>query len=147
MSKLELRHLSPDQDFDLFREAHNWRTMRSKRASGGQMPFEEFVEPNPDRVVMGLFNGEFLAAYMVKEYAPHYYDMHFTAKREAPREYLVAGGVQLTTWLIQNGAVEVSAIIVARNRALKAFLEDCGYTLDKELTFNNSPHTWLRYVA
>lgn len=111
------------------------------------MPFEDFVAPNPTQSVIGLFNGEFLAAYMVREYAPRYYDMHFTSKRRAPRQYLVAGGIQITNWLIENGAIEVSAIIMARNRALKEFLEDCGYTLERELTFTNSIHTWLRYVA
>lgn len=147
MSKLELRHLNPETDVELFREAHNWRTLRSKRASGGQMPFEEFIAPNPIQAVMGLFNGEFLAAYMVKEYALQHYDLHFTAKRRAPRECLVAGGIQLTTWLIQNGAVEVSAIIVARNTALRKFLEDCGYKLERPVRFENSFHNWLKYVA
>lgn len=147
MSKLELRHLNPLSDLDLFREAHNWRIKRSQRASGGQMPFEEFIAPNPTQAVMGLFNGEFLAAYMVKEYAPRHYDMHFTAKRQAQRDYLVAGGIQLTRWLIQNGAVEVSALIVARNKALRKFLEDCGYKPECSMRFENSPHDWVKYVA
>lgn len=141
-----LRTLDPVADLSLFREAHNWRS-RPRRASGGQMPFEEFVVPTPTQAVMGLFNGEFLAAYMVREYAPQCYDMHFTAKRQAPREYLVAGGIQLTTWLIQNGAIEVSAFIVARNKALRGFLEDCGYRLERSVRFDNSPHEWLKYVA
>ena len=144
---LELRGLNPDRDLELFREAHGWRTKRVHRASGGQMPFEDFIAPNPTQATIGLFNGEFLAAYLVREYSPQCYEMHFTAKRQAPRNYLVAGGIQLTTWLIQNGAIEVSAIIMARNKALKRFLQDCGYTLEKELTFTDSPHIWLRYVA
>jgi hypothetical protein len=145
--KLELRHLSPERDADLFCEAHNWRAARSHRVSGGQMPFEDFVAPNSTQVVMGLFNGEFLAAYMVREYAPQHYDMHFTAKRQVPREYLVAGGIQLTNWLIKNGAIEVSAFIVARNRVLQRFLEDCGYKLERSMRFDDSPHEWWRYVA
>lgn len=144
---LELRHLNPESDLGLFREAHNWRTLRSQRASSGQMPFEEFVAPNPTQAVMGLFNGEFLAAYMVKEYAPQHFEMHFTAKRQAPRAYLVAGGIQLTSQLVQNGAVEVSAFIMARNTALRKFLEDCGYRLERSMRFENSPHEWLRFIA
>lgn len=143
--KLELRGLDPVADRPLFREAHAWR--KPKRVSAEQISFDQFAKPDPSQVVMGLFNGEFLAAYMVKEYAPRYYDMHFTSKRQTPREYLVAGGIQITSWLIEHGAIEVSAIIISRNRALKRFLEDCGYTLEKELSFNNSRHTWLRYVA
>jgi hypothetical protein len=147
MAKIELRTLDPATDFNLFREAHNWRTRRSHRASGGQMPFKEFVAPNPAQAVMGLFNGEFLAAYLVREYALQHYDMHFTAKRQVPREYLVAGGIQLTSWLIKNGAIEVSALIVARNKALRMFLEDCGYKLERSTRFDNSPHEWLKFVA
>lgn len=144
---LELRHLDAVRDIELFREAYNWRTLRSRRASGEQMPLEEFVADNPTQAVMGLFNGEFLAAYMVREYAPQHYDMHFTAKRQVPREYLVVGGMQLTNWLIKNGAVEVSAYIVARNTALRKFLEDCGYKLERSVRFDDSPHEWLKYVA
>lgn len=145
--KLELRHLNPERDVELFREAHNWRTKRSLRASGGQMPFKEFIAPNPTQVVMGLFNGEFLAVYMVREYAPQCYDMHFTARRQAPRAYLIAGGIWLTSWLIESGAVEVSALIVARNKALRQFLEDCGYKLKRSMRFQDSSREWLKFVA
>lgn len=144
-SQLTLRSLDPVADLPLFREAHAWR--KPKRVSAEQISLDQFTKPDPTQAVMGLFNGEFLAAYMVKEYASACYDMHFTSKPEAPREYLVAGGIKITSWLIEHGAIEVSAVIISRNRALKRFLEDCGYTFEKQLTFNNSPHAWLRYVA
>ena len=143
--KVELRSLDPEADYDLFREAHNWR--RPSRVSADQVSFDEFIRPDPAKAVLGLFNGDFLAVYLIREWMPQHYDMHFTAKRSAPRDYLVAGGIQITNWLIKNGAVEVSAFIIARNRALKRFLEDCGYKLARSERFEDSPREWLRYVA
>lgn len=141
---LEMRTLDPVNDLSLFSVAYGWR---AKRRAEGRMSFEDFVLKSPGQVVLGLFNGQFLAVYVVKEFKPHHYDMHFTSKRNTPREYLVAGGIQVTSKLIRLGAIEVSAVIRARNLALKRFLEDCGYSLEKELTFDDSPHLWLRYVA
>lgn len=141
-----MRGLDPAKDSELFREAYNWRvSQRLKHLRPGRMSFEEFV--GNDVTVMGLFNGDFLAAYVVKEYQPGCFDMHFTSKRKAPREYLVAGGIQITDWLIEHGAREVSALIVSRNRPLASFLTDCGYSVAETLTFEDSPHSWLKYVA
>lgn len=143
---LELRGLNPVNDLELFHQAYNWRvSQKLKHLRPGRMSFEEFA--SDDVTVMGLFNGDFLAAYVVKEYQPGYFDMHFTSKRKAPRDYLVAGGIQITDWLIEHGAREVSALIVSRNRPLAAFLEDCGYSAVETLTFEDSPHRWLKYVA
>lgn len=144
--KLELRGLRPDEDIELFHEAYNWRiSQKLKRLRPGRMSFEEFA--SEDVTVMGLFNGEFLAAYVIKEYQKGCFDMHFTSKRNTPREYLIAGGIQITGWLIEHGAREVSALIVSRNLPLSRFLEDCGYQVEQTLTFDDSPHQWLKYVA
>lgn len=143
---LEMRGLDPAKDSELFHEAYNWRvSQKLKHLRPGRMSFEEFA--SDDVTVMGLFNGEFLAAYVVKEYQPGCFDMHFTSKRKAPREYLVAGGIRITDLLIERGAREVSALIVSRNRPLASFLEDCGYSVVETLTFEDSPHPWLKYVA
>lgn len=143
---LELRGLHPVNDLELFHEAYNWRvSQKLKHLRPGRMPFKEFA--SNEVTVMGLFNGEFLAAYVVKEYQPGCFDMHFTSKRKAPREYLVAGGIYLTNWLLEHGAQEVSALIVSRNRPLSRFLEDCGYSVSQIMTFDDSPYQWLKYVA
>lgn len=139
---LELRGLDPSSELELFREAFNWRSKRPDHLS-----FEQWLDVGPHQAMMGLFNGTFLALYMVKEFDSGRYDMHFTSKRGAPREYLIAGGIQITNWLVSNGALEVSAIIMKRNGPLRRFLEDCGYSLDREMTFTDSPYRWLRYVA
>lgn len=140
-AELILRGLNPNVDASLFREAYDWRKV--SRLQHGKLSFEAFC----DSTVLGLFNGEFLAVYVIEEPVKGLFSMHFTSKRKTPREYLVAGGIQITNWLIANGALEVSAVIVARNRALRKFLEDCGYTLEKEMRFDDSPHVWLRYIA
>lgn len=141
---LILRGLNPIDEASLFREAYNWRKV--SRLQHGKLSFETFSDPS-QVTVMGLFNGEFLAVYVIGESSPGCFDMHFTSKRGAPRKYLVAGGIKITNWLIENGALEVSAVITKRNRALRQFLEDCGYSLEEELTFGDSPHAWLRFVA
>lgn len=141
---LEMRVLDPHAELDLFQTAYNWRPERKKHVGANQMPFEDFVG---SWAVLGLFNSEFIAVYVVREYQSGYFDLHFTSKRKTPREYLVAGGIQITNWLMENGAREVSAVIVSRNRPLASFLEDCGYAVAETLTFDNSPHPWLKYVA
>lgn len=140
---LTMRGLDPVADLALYREAFEWRAKNRP----GHLSFDQWLDVGPNQAMLGLFNGEFIALYMVKQFAPAQMDMHFTSKRGAPRNYLVAGGIQITNWLIVNGALEVSALILKRNHALRQFLEDCRYSLDRELTFPDSPRTWLRYVA
>lgn len=143
--RLELRGLNPDGDIDLFREAYAWRDKKNKRRMG----FEEFARTDAQQARVGLFNGEFIALYGVTEYAPAHYDMHFTSKRGAPRQYLVAGGIRITNWLIENGACEVSALIMARNRPLREFLEACGYSFVSETVFEEQDKMvrYLKYAA
>lgn len=136
-----MRGLDPAQDIELFREAYNWRSGPRERIS-----FESFTGGS-NQAILGLFNGEFIAVYMIKEYAQGCFDLHFTSKRKTPREYLVAGGINITSWLITEGARDVSAVIMERHCSLRRFLEDCGYSKDKELIFDSSRHKWLRYVA
>lgn len=141
---LEMRKLDPEIDLELFHTAYNWRPERKKHVGANQMPFDDFLN---SWAVLGLFNGEFVAAYVVKEYQKGFFDLHFTSKRKTPRDYLVAGGIQITNWLIENGAWEVSALIISRNHALRKFLEDCGYKPKGILTFTGSPQEWVKYVA
>lgn len=136
---LELRALDPETDLDLFRESYGWRPERKKHLQPDRLPFADFSKSDPHQIVMGLFNGEFLAAYLINETAPSYYDLHFTSKKGTPRDYLVAGGIWITDWLIEAGAQEVSAIIVSRNRPLREFLLDCGFEFAECLTFPNLP--------
>lgn len=138
---LILRGLDPNADLPLFHEAYEWRKV--SRLQHGRLSFEQFC----DLTALGLFNSEFLAVYVIEEPQPAYFSMHFSSKHGTPREYLVAGGIKATSWLIENGAQEVSAVITARNRALQKFLEDCGYKLEKEMKFQDSPHGWLKYIA
>jgi hypothetical protein len=146
--KLEMRGLDPVSDLGLLHEAYIWRANQNlPHLRPGRMPFEQWLESDSPQVIMGLFNGEFLAVYLIKEFDTGKFDLHFTSKRGVSRQHLVAGGVQVTNWLVENGALEVSALIVKRNRPLRQFLEDCGYSLDRELTFIDSPRLWLRYVA
>lgn len=142
---LEMRGLDPVADRGLYNEAFNWRA----RNRPGHLPFEKWLEVGPEQAMLGLFNGEFIALYMVVQFAPALFDMHFTSKRGVPREYLVAGGIQITNWLIENGALEVSALIRARNKPLRRFLEDCGYSLVSRPTFSDTLRLvqWLKYAA
>lgn len=138
-----LRLLDPNTDSQLFEESYSWRPKRGK-AHAGQMPFNSFLNSS---AVMGLFNPEFIAVYVIQEYDKGFFDMHFNAKRRTPREYLVAGGIWITNWLLNEGACEVSGMVISRNTALRRFLEDCGYVVEKEVSFENSPHRWIRYKA
>lgn len=144
-TELRLRGLHPVADIDLFHEAYDWRAKNRP----GHLPFERWLEVGPEQSMLGLFNGEFIALYMVKQFAPGFYDLHFTSKRGVPRDYLVAGGIQITNWLLANGAIEVSALISARNRPLQRFLESCGYSLVGRPTFNDTlgAAQWLKYAA
>lgn len=128
MSDLELKLLDPLTDIELFREAYNWRPKSKKHVQPDRMPFEVFSAPDPSHIAVGAFNGEFLAVFFFHEFEAGKFEAHFTSKRGVSREDLLAAARQTMNYFLENGARELTAWIVERNRPLRAFVEDLGFT-------------------
>lgn len=130
MSDLELKLLDPLTDLELFREAFQWRSEPKKHVGANRMAFETFIADDPRQIVVGVFNGEFIAAFLLYEIEEGgVYDCHFTSKRGTPKELLIEGGKMVRDAFFENGAKELSAKIIKRNTALKAYLEALGFEL------------------
>ena len=103
-NSLTLRPLDPIDDLELYREAYDWRPKPKRHTSAPQLPFESFTEINPTHLTIGLFNGELLAVYFLREWEPTKYEAHFTSRRGAPRETLLLGAKAILNLMLDNGA-------------------------------------------
>lgn len=127
MSNLELKILDPATDLELFREVYDWRKPK-KHVQPDKIPFESFIAEDPLQIVIGVFNGQFIAAFLLNEFEPGRFECHFSSKRGTPRETLVKGGEIIRDAFFQNGAKELCAWVTVRNVALKGYLEALGFT-------------------
>lgn len=123
---LQLRALDPATDSELFQLAWGWRIPK-RHLSAQQMSYSAFADSDPTQVVLGLFNGELQAVYLVREWQPAYFETHFTSSKTAPRENVLAGAQRILKWLMDNGAQEVSAFVRPRNTPLCRFVEAIGF--------------------
>ncbi len=128
MSDLELKLLDPLTDVDLFREAYQWRLRPKRHIQPDRMPFETFSGTDSTHIVVGAFNGEFLAVFFFHEFEPGCFESHFTSKRGVSRDTLLMAARQTVTYFLENGARELTAWIVERNRPLRTFVEHLGFT-------------------
>lgn len=92
------------------------------------MAFETFAADDDRQIVIGVFNGEFIAAFLLYEIEPQVYDCHFTSKRGTNRKVLLEGGCMVRDAFFGNGAKELTARIVERNAPLRHYLEALGFT-------------------
>ncbi len=154
MSSIELRVLDPLEDEDLFHTAWSWRPSPKKHVGTNRAPFETFISDDPRQIVIGLFNGQFLAAFVFYEFEPRRYEAHFTSHKKAPRGTLIQGSREIIKALFDNGAVEITAGIMARNRPLRRFVEELGFiagqndTGSDTLSSESEPPTqsYVKYV-
>lgn len=137
---LELRLLDPASDIDLFRESYNWRPKQKRHTQPDRMAFETFIATDPRQIVIGVFNGEMLAAFLLYEIEPGIYDCHFTSKRGAPKELLIEGGKMIRNTFFENGARELTAQITERNSALKSYLHALGFNCVKSTCPGGANH-------
>lgn len=140
---LELRVLDPVEDIELFKEAYSWRTRPKKHVQPNRAPFKSFVSDDPRQMVIGLFNGQFIAAFVFYEFDPQQYECHFTSRRGSSKENLIEGGKQIRDACLQNGAKELCAWITKRNLALKSYLEALDFSPIEEREFEGKP--FVRY--
>lgn len=122
---LTLRALSPRVDANLFHEAFSWRESPRRQ----RMSFEDFAADDPSQIVMGLFGDDLLAVYLFCQVSPDTYDCHFTARRDAPKDAVLAAGRWLVQWFVENN-LHLKAFVGARNKPLRQFVERCGFTLE-----------------
>lgn len=141
---LELRALDPTTDLLLFETAYNWRRKRKTHIQPDRMSLEDFTSSDPAQIVFGLFNGSLQAVYLLKEYEPKKFEAHFSSDRQAPTENVWAGAKSIIDLMWQNGAQEIAAWIVPRNRPLRAFVEALGFELESMKEFDGRRFT--RYV-
>ena len=152
---LIMRPLNPETEQDLFRLSYSWRTKQKRHTQGARMAFEEFSAIDPTQIVMGLFNGDLQAVYLIKEWAPAHYETHFTSSRNAPRESVVAGAKRILLWLMENGAEEVSAFVRPRNKPVCRFVEEVGFKREALCLFSciedidtcSMPNKFVKYVC
>jgi hypothetical protein len=135
LSDLELKLLDPLTDLDLFREAYNWRTRPKKHVQPDRMPFEVFSSADPSHIAVGAFNGEFLAVFFFHEFEPGCFEAHFTSKRGVSRETLLTAARETMSCFFENGARELTAWIVERNRPLRSFVESLGFAQQEGVSF------------
>jgi len=133
-NNLTLRLLDPTTDLDLYRQAFAWRKPKA-HISGPQMAFEAFSADKPTRLTIGLFNGELQAVYFLREFEPKCYESHFTSRKGVSREVLVWGAKRIIELLLENGAAEICALILAGNRPLRRFVVDIGMTQESQILF------------
>lgn len=129
-----LRLLEPASDIELFREAYRWRSPK-KHTQPDRMSFEEFSGDNPSHIVIGVFDEEFVAAFLLWEYEPGTYDAHFTSRRNVPRETLTHAGKEIIRLFFENGAKRITALIIKRNVALRRYVEDLGFKVTGQKSF------------
>lgn len=142
MSEIELKLLDPAIDLPLFEEAYNWRKTK-KHVQPDRAPFETFVAGDPRQIVVGVFNGQFLAAFLLYEWKEGYFEAHFTSRRGTPRESLIEGGKMIRDAFLHNGAQELCAWVTRRNTALKRYLEALGFSPAEEKEINH--RLFIRY--
>lgn len=128
------RILDPLTDLDLFHAAYSWRTEPKKHVGANRMPFEKFASSDPLQIVIGLFQPELIAVFVYLETEPKVYDCHFTAKRNVPRQTLLDAAREINACLLTNGAERLTAFIVERNRPLRTFVEELGFTAQGKFT-------------
>jgi len=90
------------------------------------MPFETFTDTDPTHLTIGLFNGELLAVYFLREWEPARYEAHFTSRKGVPRETLLWGARQVMNLVLSNGGAEICALVLAENRPLRQFVTELG---------------------
>jgi hypothetical protein len=132
---LTLRPLDPIDDLELYREAYDWRQTPKRHTSAPQLPFESFIDNDPTHLTIGLFNGELLAVYFLREWEPTKYEAHFTSKKNVPRETLLLGAKAILNLMLDNGATEVDALILPTNKPLRQFVTDLGMEYVEDLDF------------
>lgn len=131
-NKYLLRALSPQTDIDLFRQAYSWRRKPKSKVRLGRMTFEDFAADDPRQIVLGLFNGELQAAYLLRETQPAVYECHFTSKRDAPKDAVLAGARWISDYFTDNG-LTLTAQVLRKNKALCRFSEAIGLVVQSEV--------------
>lgn len=126
-----LRALNPAADLEHFRTAYSWRTARRLERGTPVISFDEFVAEKPDEVSFGLFNGELLAVFLLQQRAPTIFQVHFAARKQAPRGVVVAGAVAVRNLLFQQGATELYGYLLPEharpNHPMRRFATDTGF--------------------
>jgi hypothetical protein len=133
-SEIELKILNPTTDLSLYHEAYGWRE-RKRHIGADEAPFDAIIADDPRQIVIGVFNGQFCAMFLLYEDSPGYFNCHFTSKRGTARDALVAAGAAIRDAFLNNGAVELCAWITAKNRALAGYLESLGFAPIEQRAF------------
>lgn len=119
-----LRLLDPTTDLELYRTAFSWRPRPKRHVQPDRMSFDDFLNAS---LVVGLWDPEFRAVFVFCEDEFGVFDCHFTADVVVPRETLLAAARQITTLMLDNGAIRLTADIVDRNRPMRRFVEALGF--------------------
>src|SRR5712675_695648 len=120
---LQLRLLDPAADRALFEQAYNWRERPKRHTQPTRMPLEVFAASDPLQIAIGLFNSELIAVYFLHEVAPTVFEAHFTSRKGTGTRGTLNGAREVITQFLANGATEIVAWIVPRNRPLRQFVE------------------------
>lgn len=103
------------------------------------MPFESFAADDPNQIVLGLFSDELLAVYLLVQVQPNIFDCHFTSRKDAPKEAVLAAGRQIVGFCAENG-LELVALVPKRSKPLQAWVEGVGFELGRETDYSGVPY-------
>jgi hypothetical protein len=125
MDDWQLRLLDPVTDIDLYRDAFEWRKPK-KHLSPPRIDWEDFTADSPTNLTIGLFNGQLQSLYFLQEYSPRHFEAHFTSRKQASRETVLAGGKQVLDLILANGGEQVDALVLTVNKPLRRFVTQLG---------------------
>ena len=135
---LQIRPLDPQTDLSLFKEAVSWRSHK-KHVGAEEASFESIIANDPQQIVIGVFNGQFCAVFLLYEDTPKHFSCHMTSKRGTSRDTLIQAGILIRDTFLHNGAEELCAWITERNLALKGYLEALGFAEVERKEFPSLP--------
>lgn len=153
MSQLSIRRLDPDADWELYREAYEWRDQ--KRAASDlptefYIPFDVLTNPQPNEVLMGMFNGKLQAAFLLQDRGRNVVEAHFTTMPGIKQEDLVAGTLTIKNKLFEYGTREIYGWLREKHARLRhpvrRFAETVGFfPTGENMVFGEPPHFhWWR---
>lgn len=152
---MNLRLLHPDTDTSLLQTAYAWarqtpRWFQEMDKTYGEDDFEAYLKASRNGSMdVGVFGQRLEGVIILSERKPDRFECHLMAPRDADKETLIQGGIELRHRLFEAGATEISAWVASRNRPLRAICEAMGLTwYGVELihgTYRGRLIHWLRY--
>jgi len=132
-----IRRLDPIKDRECFEEAYSWRTVkRLSRMIEGVIDLEDFLNPNPNEVVLGMFNRKLESVFLIEDHGKGTFQVHFTNRPGLSKDDLAKGALTIKNKLFEYGAREIFGYLRERhsqpNHPVRRFAESIGFFLAQQ---------------